>query len=894
MQDSQFWPVERLDLEKEWGLILSSLRDTGRQVEVYCCHATLDNLSKLIALGYNALHFSGHGKQDSLVFEDECGLSVDAGVQTLHDLLTAGGSCKLKLVCVSSCYSEGVAHVLVKAGVQHVVAVQLNQPILDAAAIKFNQHFYLSLAAGNTIRFSFDRAVANVRQQVQEGQSQAVKFRLLPEETGHTSTPFDEAPVGKLLNRTPELPVRRIQHLPEAIFGRERDIVRVLQKLRKRRIVTIAGGAGVGKTAVAAAVCDYSNKRRHFSEGVYLVSLRGVTDCLSAIRLIAECFSIPTPGEVNLLETLSHSRCLIALDNIDDLLSADRKLTCQLLSRLLSSAPHIRLLVSSRTNIGAGIAGFDEGVVELAPLSLIDSCKMFMWFASGHLDYSELNASNEETALYALLEHELILSFAGLPLAIILCASQLEFRSLYEMTTSFKQLGAKAIKDPLLTEEELDATSSLALAMNSSFELLRNRSSELIELLGVIGLVPNGLSSADLKYLWGDTWRETITPLLTIRCLDKQVDMMDYYISHPIVADYAVRQLDNDRRKEYVSRLFSWQTHGLFEAGHLAINGNGGAFLHILYRCILNGMHLITQLAASHSEREREVELQIGQFANMACDVSCTAAIPEIANIVIQSIKRLADKWDSEILRGFLQFADSSLAFHVRGDLTEQLELWRSGWEMLDKAEVPLMMIHQYPAFKIGSEGAFEMPDEVYEMIQINSESSWIKDLQNDVESKYIVAASIRIQSMAERLLLNGSPMEAFLLYAIVFHFRSSSGHLAQALVMIDNMASCMKSMQSLGFYASCLGLGAELESSLPTPRRDFEKRLTALCQFLRDNGNEIESSAVKMQSWDIIDNILFDAKKSDVRLPLVFAAFRAAECLNVSVEFKSIKGQLS
>ena len=67
-------PLDQLDVKEEKKLLLRSLREAGRQVRVRFEAATSDNLRKMVTLGTRALHYSGHGLVDELVFEDKYGL----------------------------------------------------------------------------------------------------------------------------------------------------------------------------------------------------------------------------------------------------------------------------------------------------------------------------------------------------------------------------------------------------------------------------------------------------------------------------------------------------------------------------------------------------------------------------------------------------------------------------------------------------------------------------------------------------------------------------------------------------------------------------------------------------------------------------------------------------
>ncbi len=82
----------------------------------------------MLSLGYRTLHFSGHGVQKSLCFEDgRSGLHI-VSVDELKNLITAGGLA-LDFVFVSACYSKDVGEAFVAAGVKHVVCVKVDSKV---------------------------------------------------------------------------------------------------------------------------------------------------------------------------------------------------------------------------------------------------------------------------------------------------------------------------------------------------------------------------------------------------------------------------------------------------------------------------------------------------------------------------------------------------------------------------------------------------------------------------------------------------------------------------------------------------------------------------------------------------------------------------------------------
>ena len=91
------------------------------------------------------------------------------------------------LAVVCACHSLRAAQALVAAGVKHVVAVSLDEPLLDAAAVAFTRAFYHALSVGDSVRRAFDGGVEAVAASPRVGPDWASKFELLPEDGDHTA-----------------------------------------------------------------------------------------------------------------------------------------------------------------------------------------------------------------------------------------------------------------------------------------------------------------------------------------------------------------------------------------------------------------------------------------------------------------------------------------------------------------------------------------------------------------------------------------------------------------------------------------------------------------------------------------------------------------------------------
>lgn len=134
------------------------------------------------------------------------------------------------------------------------------------------------------------------------------------------------------------------------IIGREDTIATLTAQLVQRRILTIVGPGGIGKTTVAAAVTDAA--RGSFPDGVWFVglaSVRGpdlVPSALGAVLGISLPAANPIAG---LTAWLRDKHALIVLDNCEQVVSA----AASLAEEIVKSAPRVRILATSREPLRA-------------------------------------------------------------------------------------------------------------------------------------------------------------------------------------------------------------------------------------------------------------------------------------------------------------------------------------------------------------------------------------------------------------------------------------------------------------------------------------------------------------------------------------------------------------
>lgn len=82
-------PVDNLDFDYEREVILKVLKECNKAIDIRVTTATQKTFSAEMVRGCCVLHYSGHGKNDSLAFEDEKGQLKNFTVEMLKGLLGA-------------------------------------------------------------------------------------------------------------------------------------------------------------------------------------------------------------------------------------------------------------------------------------------------------------------------------------------------------------------------------------------------------------------------------------------------------------------------------------------------------------------------------------------------------------------------------------------------------------------------------------------------------------------------------------------------------------------------------------------------------------------------------------------------------------------------------------
>jgi predicted ATPase/DNA-binding CsgD family transcriptional regulator len=155
------------------------------------------------------------------------------------------------------------------------------------------------------------------------------------------------SPSQEAVDQRDEGPISTALSLPiDSFIGRARELADIGRLLAARRLVTLTGPAGSGKTRLALEFA--STRGRSYRDGVWMVDLVRVGDPALVPQAVAARLGIQERRDQTLPETLVRSlagkRALLVLDNCEHVAAA----CAELVGLLLEGTPWLRVLATSR------------------------------------------------------------------------------------------------------------------------------------------------------------------------------------------------------------------------------------------------------------------------------------------------------------------------------------------------------------------------------------------------------------------------------------------------------------------------------------------------------------------------------------------------------------------
>ena len=131
-----------------------------------------------------------------------------------------------------------------------------------------------------------------------------------------------------------------------SFIGREKEIDEVVNLLDEKRLLTLTGSGGVGKTRLAIKCAN--RVLSSFRDGVWWVDLVSLTDPLLVPQSVAKVVNVHEVSDQPLIQTLvghfQSKQALIVLNNCEHLISA----CAQLADQLLSTCAELKIMTTSR------------------------------------------------------------------------------------------------------------------------------------------------------------------------------------------------------------------------------------------------------------------------------------------------------------------------------------------------------------------------------------------------------------------------------------------------------------------------------------------------------------------------------------------------------------------
>lgn len=266
----------------------------------------------------------------------------------------------------------------------------------------------------------------------------------------------------------------RLSNLHPALssfVGRDADVAALDALISERRLVTITGPGGVGKTRLATEVALGSLER--WNDGVWYVDLGAESGDGAAERALRRTFG-PRLGHADadtaswLTVGLAATELLMVLDNCEHVLGV----VAPLVESMLRACPGLHVLATSREPLGCP----GEQVRRLAPLPLDEAIVLFTARAAD----SSIVLDGDETTTNAV--DSICAQLDRLPLAIELAAARIRVFPALQLAAMLQQRTALASTN---SASRPPRQQTLAAAVDWSYELLFDDERRLLARLSV-------------------------------------------------------------------------------------------------------------------------------------------------------------------------------------------------------------------------------------------------------------------------------------------------------------------------------------------------------------------------------------------------------------------------
>ena len=178
----------------------------------------------------------------------------------------------------------------------------------------------------------------------------------------------------------------------ESFVGRNQDVCMLLRLLKDKRLVTLTGEPGIGKTAVAKFVANYikSRKSEFIKNGVLFLNAMSCSSLQMLKHKFVNVFREGTGQGISkkadkkdtdflfheVLNIMANLEFLLIIDDAEDLLRTSKGMLKEFIESLFEASSTIRVLITSKIDMISflgGISGVKSGAIKLKSLSIVAS-----------------------------------------------------------------------------------------------------------------------------------------------------------------------------------------------------------------------------------------------------------------------------------------------------------------------------------------------------------------------------------------------------------------------------------------------------------------------------------------------------------------------------------------
>jgi predicted ATPase/DNA-binding SARP family transcriptional activator/Tfp pilus assembly protein PilF len=368
------------------------------------------------------------------------------------------------------------------------------------------------------------------------------------------------------------LPKTNLASELDSLIGRVEELEQIKSLVTHKRLVTITGFGGIGKTRLALAagreMYDY------FPDGVFWVDLAPVDDPLLVTHTVLSTLKV---DEIvmqsqfdNLSSFLKYKHMLLIVDNCEHLL----KNVSELIVALLETCPDLYILATCRARLHTS----GEAVYPLQPLPIPEisdeasenaSIQLFTERAQALLPTFKINEGNRE-AVINICRH-----LNGIPLAIELAAGRVPILSSREILTRL-ELDFRLLRGG---SSSLPRHQTLTATLDWSHALLSPKQQILLRRLAVFAgdfTLEDAEAIISGKDLPSEQVLECLADLIDHSLVSSQEIMEEhFYRLHEVIRKYALQKLQEAEELHFFQSLHLEYYSQLATTNEILLKGPG-------------------------------------------------------------------------------------------------------------------------------------------------------------------------------------------------------------------------------------------------------------------------------------------------------------------------------